>query len=67
MLFGESSAIDACLQPGELSLMEASGMIAYLIEAYGRDTVFANRDSDTDEPLSCELIDIRAEYENYFG
>lgn len=34
--------MDENLQPGELSLFEASGMIAYLVETYGRDTVFNN-------------------------
>ena len=34
------------LQPHELSLCEASGMIAYLVETYGRDTVFANWNTD---------------------
>jgi hypothetical protein len=30
------------LKPQELSMCEASGMIAYLVDTYGRDTVFAN-------------------------
>ena len=38
--------MDADLQPGELSLPEASGMIAYLVETCGRDTVFANWNVD---------------------
>lgn len=38
--------MDADLQPGKLSLPEASGMIAYLVETCGRDTVFANWNVD---------------------
>ena len=34
------------LKPWELSLCEASGMIAYLVDTYGRDTVFANWNID---------------------
>ena len=30
------------LKPSELSMFEASGMIAYLVDTYGRDTTFAN-------------------------
>lgn len=40
--------MEADLKPGELSLCEASGMIAYLVDAYGRETVFKNWDSDPD-------------------
>ena len=38
--------IEKNLKPEELSTFEASGMIAYLVEAYGRDTTFANWNSD---------------------
>ena len=34
------------LKPSELSLCEASGMIAYLVDTYGRDRVFANWNVD---------------------
>ena len=34
------------LKPPELSMCEASGMIAYLVDTYGRDTVFANWNID---------------------
>ena len=37
------------LQPGELSLFEASGMIAYLVDAYGRETTFKNWNVDPAE------------------
>ena len=36
------------LQPQELSLCEASGMIAYLVDTYGKDTVFTNWSIDPD-------------------
>ena len=36
------------LQPQELSLCEASGMITYLVDAYGKDTVFTNWSVDPD-------------------
>ena len=36
------------LKPMELSLCEASGMIAYLVNTYGRDTVFTNWNIDPD-------------------
>ena len=38
--------IDRNLKPEELSLCEASGMIAYLVDTYGRDTVFTNWNID---------------------
>ena len=34
------------LKPSELSMFEASGMIAYLVDTYGRDTTFANWNID---------------------
>ena len=34
--------MDQNLIPGELSLCEASGMIAYLVDVYGKDMVFNN-------------------------
>ena len=34
------------LKPSELSMFEASGMIAYLVDTYGRDTIFANWNID---------------------
>ena len=40
--------MEADLKPNQLSLCEASGMIAYLTETYGRDTVFKNWDLDPD-------------------
>ena len=45
--------MEASLKPSELSLCEASGMIAYLVETYGRDTVFANWNTD---PSSMETV-----------
>ena len=36
------------LQPYELSLIEASGMIAYLVDTYGKDTVFQNWNIELD-------------------
>ena len=41
------------LKPQELSLCEAAGMIAYLVDAYGRDTVFTNWNID---PNSMETV-----------
>lgn len=35
--------------PEELSYEEASGMVAYLVETFGRDTVFGNWNLDTDK------------------
>lgn len=40
--------MDQNLQPEELSLFEASGMIAYLVDEYGEDIVFGNWDLDPD-------------------
>lgn len=40
--------MDQNLKPDELSLCEASGMIAYLVEEYGKDTVFGNWSVDPD-------------------
>ena len=40
--------MDQNLNPDELSLCEASGMIAYLVEEYGKDTVFGNWNVDPD-------------------
>ena len=37
------------LQPQERSLCEASGMIAYLVDTYGKDTVFTTWSVDPDE------------------
>ena len=34
--------------PGDLYFYEAAGMVAYLVETYGRDTVFGNWDLDPD-------------------
>ncbi|MBR0134933.1 MAG: hypothetical protein IJM18_01915 [Clostridia bacterium] len=41
-----TEAMQKDLQPQELSLCEAAGMIAYLVETYGRDTVFKNWNAD---------------------
>ena len=40
--------MDQNLKPQELSLCEASGMIAYLVDEYGKDIVFGNWDVDPD-------------------
>lgn len=40
--------MDQNLKPEELSLCEASGMIAYLVDEYGKDTVFGNWNVDPD-------------------
>lgn len=40
--------MDQNLKPDELSLCEASGMIAYLVDEYGKDTVFGNWNVDPD-------------------
>ena len=40
--------MDQNLKPEELSLFEASGMIAYLVDEYGKDTVFGNWNLDPD-------------------
>ncbi len=40
--------IQADPAPGELFFHEAAGMVAYLVETYGKDTVFANLDLDPD-------------------
>ena len=40
--------MDQNLKPEELSLFEASGMIAYLVDEYGKDIVFGNWDLDPD-------------------
>ena len=40
--------MDQNLKPEELSLCEASGMIAYLVDEYGEDIVFGNWDLDPD-------------------
>ena len=41
--------MDQNLKPDELSLCEASGMIAYLVDEYGKDTVFGNWNVDPDD------------------
>lgn len=41
--------MDQNLKPEELSLCEASGMIAYLVDEYGKDTVFGNWNVDPDD------------------
>ena len=41
------------LKPSELSMFEASGMIAYLVDTYGRDTTFANWNID---PNAMEVV-----------
>ena len=38
--------MDKNLKPEELSLCEASGMIAYLVDVYGKDTVFSHWNID---------------------
>ena len=38
--------MDKNLKPEELSLIEASGMIAYLVDVYGKDMVFSNWNID---------------------
>ena len=40
--------MDQNLKPEELSLCEAAGMIAYLVDEYGKDIVFGNWDLDPD-------------------
>ena len=40
--------MDQNLKPEELSLCEASGIFAYLVDEYGKDTVFGNWDLDPD-------------------
>ena len=40
--------MDQNLKPEELSLCEASGIIAYLVDEYGKDIVFGNWDLDPD-------------------
>ena len=45
--------MDQNLKPEELSLFEASGMIAYLVDEYGKDTVFGNWDLD---PYSMDTV-----------
>ena len=40
--------IQADPKPGELFFYEAAGMVAYLVETYGKDTVFGNWDLDPD-------------------
>ena len=45
--------MDQNLKPDELSLCEASGMIAYLVDEYGKDTVFGNWDLD---PYSMDTV-----------
>ena len=40
--------MDKNLKPEELSLFEASGMIAYLVDVYGKDTVFNHWNIDPD-------------------
>ena len=41
--------MDKNLKPGELSLFEASGMIAYLVDVHGKDMVFSNWSISSDE------------------
>ena len=38
--------MDADLQPGELSLCEASGMIEYFVKTFGKEIVFGNWNTD---------------------